>query len=46
LIDYLDPRYNLTTAEEKFTYVASEGAAKLSRLSSTRFDIQFDFGHI
>ena len=29
--------WNLTTVEEGFTYVASEGAAKLPRLSSTRF---------
>ncbi|CAF1398301.1 unnamed protein product, partial [Adineta ricciae] len=28
--------WNLTTVEEGYTYVASEGAAKLTRLSSTR----------
>jgi len=30
------PIFNLTTVEEGFTYVASEGAAKLPRLSATR----------
>ena len=32
----LDPTWNLSTVEEGYTYVASEGEAKLSRLSSTR----------
>ncbi len=32
----IDPVWNLTTVEEGYTYVASEGAAKLPRLSSTR----------
>ena len=31
-----DPVWNLTTVEEGYTFVASEGAAKLARLSSTR----------
>jgi hypothetical protein len=39
---HLDPTWNLTTVEEGFTYVASEGAAKLPRLSSTRFSFQLD----
>ncbi|CAF3712397.1 unnamed protein product [Adineta steineri] len=30
------PIWNLTTVEEGYTYVASEGAAKLPRISSTR----------
>lgn len=33
---YKDPVWNLTTVEEGYTYVASEGNAKLPRLSSTR----------
>jgi len=33
---YTDPVWNLTTVEEGYTYVASEGAAKLPRISSTR----------
>ncbi len=32
----VDPTWNLTTPDEDYTYVASEGAAKLPRLSSTR----------
>lgn len=32
----LDPLWNLTTVEEGYTFVASEGAAKLPRISSTR----------
>ncbi|CAF3513585.1 unnamed protein product [Rotaria sp. Silwood1] len=31
------PTWNLTTVEEGYTYVAYEGAAKLPRLSSTRY---------
>jgi hypothetical protein len=34
---YIDQIWDLTTVEEGYTYVASEGAAKLSRLSSTRY---------
>jgi hypothetical protein len=33
---YLDPVWPLTSVEEGFTYVASEGADKLAHLSSTR----------
>jgi hypothetical protein len=36
-IIYIDQIWDLTTVEEGYTYVASEGAAKLSRLSSTRY---------
>ena len=32
----LDPTWTLGSVEEGFTYVASEGAAKLAHLSSTR----------
>lgn len=32
----LDPIWNLTTIEEGYTFVASEGVAKLPRLSYTR----------
>lgn len=32
----IDPIWNLTTAEEGYTYVAYEGDYKLPRLSSTR----------
>lgn len=34
---FLDQIWNLTTVEEGYTYVASEGAAKLPRLSATRY---------
>lgn len=35
----LDPVWNLTSVDEEYSYVASEGIAKVARLSSTRFGL-------